>query len=45
MVRLDKVADALAAGETLRVAGLPVRLHKARWIAFPFPDEAATPAA
>jgi tRNA-modifying protein YgfZ len=45
MLRLDKVADALAAGETLRVAGLPVHLHKPGWITFPFPDEAATPAA
>jgi folate-binding protein YgfZ len=45
MLRLDRVADALAAAETIRVAGLPVRLHKPGWITFPFPDEAATPAA
>jgi len=45
LLRLDRAADALAAGETIRVAGLPVRLHKPGWITFPFPDQAATPAA
>jgi tRNA-modifying protein YgfZ len=44
MLRLDRAADALAAGEAIQVEGLPVRLHKPDWITFPFPDEAATPA-
>ena len=45
MVRLDRLADALAAGETVRAGGLPVRVEKQDWIGFPFPGEAATPAA
>jgi folate-binding protein YgfZ len=45
MIRLDRAADALAAGETIRAGGMPVRIEKPAFIAFPFPGEAATPAA
>jgi folate-binding protein YgfZ len=45
MVRLDRAADALAAGETIRAGGLPVRIEKPDWARFAFPGEAATPAA
>jgi folate-binding protein YgfZ len=45
MIRLDRAADALAAGETIRAGGLPVRIEKPGWIGFAFPGEAATPAA
>jgi folate-binding protein YgfZ len=39
MIRLDRAADALNAGETIRAGGIPVRLEKPSWIAFPFPGE------
>jgi len=45
MLRLDRAADALAAGETIRAGGMPVRIEKPGFIGFPFPGEAATPAA
>ncbi len=45
MIRLDRAADALAAGETIRAGGRPVRIEKPDWATFPFSDEAATPAA
>jgi tRNA-modifying protein YgfZ len=45
MIRLDRAADALAAGETIRAGGMPVRIEKPEWIGFAFPGEAATPAA
>ena len=45
MIRLDRAADALAAGETIRAGGLPVRIEKPDWATFSFPDAAATPAA
>jgi hypothetical protein len=45
LIRLDRAADALAAGEVIRAGGLPVRIEKPDWIGFPFPGEAATPAA
>jgi folate-binding protein YgfZ len=41
MIRLDRAADALAAGETIRAGGLPVRLAKPEWVSFPFPGDAA----
>jgi tRNA-modifying protein YgfZ len=44
LIRLDRAADALAAGEVIRAGGLPVRLDKVAWASFPFPSEAATPA-
>lgn len=40
MLRLDKVADALAAGETILAGGLAITLEKPPFIAFPFPGEA-----
>ena len=45
LIRLDRAAEALSAGETIRAGGLPVRIEKPAWIGFPFPGEAATPAA
>jgi len=45
MIRLDRAADALAAGETIRAGGLAVRIEKPDWVRFPFPGETATPAA
>jgi folate-binding protein YgfZ len=46
MIRIDRAADALAAGETIRAGGLAVRLEKPDWAAFAFPekiDSAAAP--
>jgi folate-binding protein YgfZ len=43
MIRLDRAEDALAAGETIRAGGLPVRLAKPEWVRFPFPGDAALP--
>jgi folate-binding protein YgfZ len=42
MIRLDRAADALSAGETIRAGGIPVRLEKPAWIDFPFPGEGAS---
>lgn len=44
MIRLDRAADALAAGETIRAGGIPVVLRKPAWATFPFPGEAETQA-
>ena len=38
-LRLDRVGDALAAGQAITVEGRPVRLVKPGWIRFPFPGE------
>jgi folate-binding Fe-S cluster repair protein YgfZ len=43
-IRLDRAAEALAAGHEIRAGGLPVRLEKPDWIRFPFPGEGAPPA-
>lgn len=43
MLRLDRVADALAAGETIRAGGIPMELRKPDWARFPFPGEATKP--
>ncbi|MFL5188615.1 MAG: YgfZ/GcvT domain-containing protein, partial [Microvirga sp.] len=43
MIRLDRAADALRAGEVIRAGGIPVRLEKPSWIGFPFPGEAELP--
>ncbi|QFU15870.1 YgfZ/GcvT domain-containing protein [Microvirga thermotolerans] len=40
MIRLDRAAEALAAGETIRAGGIPVTLDKPDWIGFPFPGGA-----
>ena len=45
MVRLDRAADAVAAGEVIRAGGLPVRIEKPDWATFSFPDMVTTPAA
>ncbi len=39
MIRLDRAADALAAGVPIRAGGIPVTLDKPAWIGFPFPGE------
>ena len=39
MIRLDRAADALSAGETIRAGGIPVTLRKPDWIGFAFPGE------
>ncbi len=39
MIRLDRAENALAAGETIRAGGLPVRIVKPDWIRFPLPGE------
>jgi folate-binding protein YgfZ len=38
LLRLDRVADALARGETLVVDGVPIRAIKPDWARFAFPD-------
>ncbi len=45
MLRLDRVADAMAAGERLDAGGLAFTLAKPDFIAFPFPGEAGFGAA
>src|SRR5262249_49741427 len=39
MLRLDRAAEALAAGEPLIAGGLETRLAKPAWARFPFPGE------
>jgi folate-binding protein YgfZ len=43
MIRLDRAADALQGGETIRAGGIPVRLEKPSWIRFPFPGDVDLP--
>jgi len=43
IVRLDRYADALAAGEPVLAGGIPVALRKPAWARFPFPGEAVKP--
>jgi folate-binding protein YgfZ len=40
MLRLDRAAEALAAGEALTAGGIKLRLVKPRWARFAFPGEA-----
>jgi folate-binding protein YgfZ len=42
MIRLDRAADALAAGQPILAGGIPVRLEKPDWMSFPYPWEGAT---
>jgi folate-binding protein YgfZ len=42
MIRLDRAADALAAGVPIRAGGIAVKLEKPSWISFSFPSDAAT---
>jgi hypothetical protein len=44
MVRLDRAADALAAGETIRAGGRPVRIEIPAWASFALASNAAMPA-
>jgi len=41
MLRLDRVADAQAAGTPLIAGGVPVEPHKPTWATFPWPSEKA----
>lgn len=43
MLRLDRVADALEAGERVLAGGIPLQLRKPDWARFPFPGEASKP--
>jgi tRNA-modifying protein YgfZ len=45
MIRLDRAADAITAGETIRAGGRPVRIETPAWASFSLATEAATPAA
>jgi tRNA-modifying protein YgfZ len=40
MLRLDRVADALTAGQALAAGGIEMRLVKPAWARFPFPGDA-----
>jgi hypothetical protein len=40
MLRLDRTAEAHAAGATLSAGGVPLRLVKPEWARFAFPGEA-----
>jgi folate-binding protein YgfZ len=42
MIRLDRAADALAAGQPILAGGIPVRLEKPHWVNFPYPGEGDT---
>lgn len=44
MLRLDRVADAMEAGEMILAGGLEAALEKPAFIRFPFPGEPAKPA-
>lgn len=39
MIRIDRAAEALSAGETIRAGGIPVTLEKPAWVGFAFPPE------
>jgi folate-binding protein YgfZ len=41
LLRLDRVADALARGETLLAGGVPIRIFKPDWARFAFPEGSA----
>jgi folate-binding Fe-S cluster repair protein YgfZ len=45
MIRLDRAADALAAGTAITVDGVTLRFDKPGWVRFPYPDEMMAPAA
>jgi folate-binding Fe-S cluster repair protein YgfZ len=40
LLRLDRVADALAEGETLTCGGIALQAAKPQWAKFPWPGEA-----
>ncbi|WP_243372269.1 YgfZ/GcvT domain-containing protein [Microvirga solisilvae] len=39
MIRLDRAADALAAGQPILAGGIPVKLEKPAWVNFYYPGE------
>ena len=43
LLRLDRVADALAAGTPLTAGGIAIRVVKPDWAKFIWPGEAKTP--
>lgn len=43
LLRLDRVAEALAASEPITAGGIPLQLRKPDWARFPFPGEASKP--
>jgi folate-binding Fe-S cluster repair protein YgfZ len=45
MLRLDRTAEALAAGQPIMAGTAPIRLEKPAWARFPFPGEAGAPSA
>ena len=45
MIRVDRAAEALAAGETIRSGGLPVQIVRPDWLDLALPEAAAPPAA
>ena len=45
ILRLDRAADALAAGERVTAAGQTARFDKPDWVRFAYPGESAAPAA
>jgi folate-binding Fe-S cluster repair protein YgfZ len=42
MLRLDRVADALAAGQSLAAGGISLSVHKPDWAQFAWPGEKPT---
>lgn len=42
LTRLDRLADALAAGATITAGGVPLRISKPAWARFELPSESAT---
>jgi hypothetical protein len=45
MLRLDRAAEAFAAGQPIMAGTVPIRLEKPAWARFPFPGEAGSPSA
>jgi folate-binding protein YgfZ len=43
-LRLDRVGEALAAGQPIMAGEVPIRLEKPDWVRFPFPGESGFPA-
>jgi folate-binding protein YgfZ len=43
LIRLDRAADALAAGQPILAGGISVRLQKPEWVNFSYPGEGVTP--
>jgi folate-binding Fe-S cluster repair protein YgfZ len=41
LLRLDRVADAIARGDKLSAGGVPIRVIKPDWARFAFPGESA----